>query len=994
MCSAVRGRTDLRVLLIALALCAPATAQVPQLLRDLNTAPPPEPSSWPSDFQAFGARVLFHAETTPTGGAMFVSDGTAANTALFLDHEPGPGGFDTRIWDLTPFGTGWIFASEDQRAGPEVWLTDGTPTGTRMLMQTHPGSTHAGPRSFTPLGNRMVFAAHDPTGGIEPWITDGTPMGTRRLIDLDPGVDSSSPQDLHSVPGRVVFSASDGQLGRELWATDGTSQGTVLCADILPGPLSSDPYVLGSLPNGDVVLGVVNAPVGGAALWVSDGTPAGTSPLNLPLTTARRATGLRVGNELWFIGFDPAHGDEPWATDGTAGGTRRLFEFVTGSGSANPRFLGVLPTGRVLVRAQDRLHVTDGTPAGTSLLAPTARLVSTDSCRLGNALLFRAGTSAAGEELWISDGTPAGTGLLADLRAGSASSSPFGFVPLGNRVVFAARDDLHGSEPWITDGTVAGTSLLVNLAASAPNQTAGSRPETGIDRAGRLGLLAATPDVAPWQSDGTTTGTTPLFTLPANQEMRQLNEDGNPRQFVVGGELVLLIDDATLGTRLWIDRGAGPMPGPTFATLPGSRPLLDSLVIGDSAWFSGQQLVHYRAGVATTVNFGGTGSPFAFGLSRLGQWAITSVFVQGVDGLWRCDGATPTLLHSFPGFRPEHLMPVRGRVYFTADDGNGAGLELWSTDGTPGGTTVLDLRPGPTWSWVQPLAALGNQLLFQDRDGASGANGLWLTDGTLAATVPFDPFPPGTTQGPIEVVVPCGPDRFAFVMDDGIHGREPWLLSGTGARLVADLVPGPGSADPRVAGATGEEFWIRTGGTAPMLWRSDGTTAGTTQVLAGAVCDSMFVESGGRLYLDHDEGMHGSEPWVVRTGASAQRIGAGCGIGNRVAWLESEDPVLGASFTLRGGGGPAGRLGAILLGLPAVTPSVLGSGCVLHLQAAGFGTLLFVADAAAPWSLSLPLPGTPALDDVQIVVQQVSGPSTNALGFELGDALRLTLGTF
>ena len=84
----------------------------------------------------------------------------------------------------------------------------------------------------------------------------------------------------------------------------------------------------------------------------------------------------------------------------------------------------------------------------------------------------------------------------------------------------------------------------------------------------------------------------------------------------------------------------------------------------------------------------------------------------------------------------------------------------------------------------------------------------------------------------------------------------------------------------------------------------------------------------------------------------------------------------------------------LLLGLPAATPSVLGSGCVLHLRPAGFVTLLSLVDAGSGWTLRLPLPNAPVLDDLQFVVQQVSGPSTNSLGFELGDALRLTLGTF
>jgi ELWxxDGT repeat protein len=41
--------------------------------------------------------------------------------------------------------------------------------------------------------------------------------------------------------------------------------------------------------------------------------------------------------------------------------------------------------------------------------------------------------------------------------------------------------------------------------------------------------------------------------------------------------------------------------------------------------------------------------------------------------------------------------------------------------------------------------------------------------------------------------------RLYFVADDGEHGRELWMSDGTydGTRIVEDLVPGPGSSNPR-----------------------------------------------------------------------------------------------------------------------------------------------------------------------------------------------------
>jgi ELWxxDGT repeat protein len=68
------------------------------------------------------------------------------------------------------------------------------------------------------------------------------------------------------------------------------------------------------------------------------------------------------------------------------------------------------------------------------------------------------------------------------------------------------------------------------------------------------------------------------------------------------------------------------------------------------------------------------------------------------------------------------LTGYQGRVYFFADDGT-SGRELWSSDGTSGGTQLVkDLNPGPvdgvdplddtTW----PLIGLGGGFVFAARD--------------------------------------------------------------------------------------------------------------------------------------------------------------------------------------------------------------------------------------------------------------------------------------
>ena len=82
-------------------------------------------------------------------------------------------------------------------------------------------------------------------------------------------------------------------------------------------------------------------------------------------------------------------------------------------------------------------------------------------------------------------------------------------------------------------------------------------------------------------------------------------------------------------------------------------------------------------------------------------------------------------------------------LYFAADDGV-RGLELWRSDGTEAGTTLVrDVNTTPLSSNPSWLTRVGDQVFFSatTRTGTGGSRGpkvtgLWKTDGTAAGTVP------------------------------------------------------------------------------------------------------------------------------------------------------------------------------------------------------------------------------------------------------------------
>ena len=84
------------------------------------------------------------------------------------------------------------------------------------------------------------------------------------------------------------------------------------------------------------------------------------------------------------------------------------------------------------------------------------------------------------------------------------------------------------------------------------------------------------------------------------------------------------------------------------------------------------------------------------------------------------------------------LVEFDGRAFFAADDGQ-SGSELWTSDGTAGGTELFsDLLPGIDGSQPSELTVVGTELFFTARD-ETGEFDLWKTDGTVSGTeVVFD----------------------------------------------------------------------------------------------------------------------------------------------------------------------------------------------------------------------------------------------------------------
>lgn len=435
---------------------APGSALAPVVTNDALAVE--LPSTLPGA-QATASRTLFSAVDPTNGRELWITDGTAAGTVLLRDINPGSAGSNPNAFQTV--GNHTVFVATTAANGAELWVTDGTSAGTQLLADINPGSTGSNIGAFFQLGNQLLFSANNGTSGTELWVTDGTAAGTTMLRDLVSGSGSSNPGGFVVVNGRVLFIASDG-TGPQIFQTDGTAAGTTQVTNIANFQIGG----LTSTGTRAIFQGATGAGSTDYELWATDGTSAGT----VRVRDINPGTGGSFPNAFAAIGTrvvftavsDPTNnpGGALWVTDGTTAGTQQLSS--TPGGTSYGLFNGYL-----YYIGAGNLWRTDGVTA--SLVSTVTPSGSPNFFAYNGRLYFVASDATNGTELWATDGTSGGTVLVRDINPGSANSAPGNFAQLGTNLLFAATDATNGRELWISDGTSAGTTLLSNINPGTAN---------------------------------------------------------------------------------------------------------------------------------------------------------------------------------------------------------------------------------------------------------------------------------------------------------------------------------------------------------------------------------------------------------------------------------------------------------------------------------------------------------------------------------------------
>lgn len=483
-----------------------------------------------------------------------------------------------------------------------------------------------------------------------------------------------------------------------------------------------------------------------------------------------------IGNRLIFNANSSGKGKEPHLSDGTAAGTFLVRDIFVGTNTSNAREFTALQIGNKTYAyyfannqgnsgALFSTNIANGFTSFIANVNPSNSASSTPGAGNGqflvnvNGTLFFSGQDPLGrQELFKSDGTTAGTVLVKDINTNKIGgftmpSNPEKLTNINGRLFFTADADFTGGaapvnrELWVSDGTAAGTYLVKDIYTGGS-----SNPNNLVLKDGLCYFFAYDGfNMSLWSSDGTTAGTRKVW-LPSGVKI-----DRSAGLVVANNLLYFVATDATRGKELWYSDGQVMMPTDVYPGAQSSNP-------------------HHLTNVGGVCYFVATSS-------------------AGAE-LWKSNGTSTVLVKDIQsgafGSSPKNLTAVKAQVngqptnllYFTAFTAAN-GRELWKSDGTSAGTTLVkDLNPSATSNSSQiseiaavPLLTNRDEVFMNGFDGDNNiGTELWHTNAS-------------TITPPVPRTVPsiCGSGAAVVKVDGAIAGQKyRWYLSASGGSVLKE----------------------------------------------------------------------------------------------------------------------------------------------------------------------------------------------------------------
>ncbi|MCR5862371.1 T9SS type A sorting domain-containing protein [Flavobacterium sp. J372] len=623
---------------------------------------------------------------------------------------------------------------------------------------------------------------------------------------------------------------------------------------------------------------------------MTDGTDAGTQTLtdfgqngfnnSLELFT--------FGNKLYYIAHTATYGHEIWVSDGTSAGTWLLKDINPGTSSSSPSKIIVFGSHFYFLANNgtngSELWRSDGTTQGTVLYKEfVPGMASAINYQPGTAtasyFVFTVGEAGGIRKFWRCDGSEAGT---YPLKTVSTSGQNFTNFAVFNDEVYMLGGDFNSeNQLWKTDGTVAGTTVVKNYQS---------------DTYRRLEYLTTGPGYLLFRIyDGSTSTYRPYISLGTEattgllSDVNVATDTSSPFKFCTAGNVVLFLGTTTKnGRELWSTDGTsdgtkmvadinrsrhGLHPyGDIYSSVLGNeivtirftdgtsnKPIItqnasNDFILLDNASTSAAN-VYYDEYYSPKKIFYNVGNKIVYKGIAYNSTGMELYATDGTpSGTSLIKDIAPGAAHSL-GEDNNLFMEYNGILYFNAND-QVHGKELWRTDGTPDGTyMVKDIRVGSQsgvmrqneYSSMKQYAVYNNMLYFIANDGTGDA--IWRTDGTANGTIMVMPVTSST------IIMGATTTKMFFISKVGQYSQGPdtiWSTDGTqaGTTLLKTYLINVNKFD--ISAVMNDEIYYNAweDEIGMGLAKSDGTVQGTVFIKPShPESINMIEKCGGHLYV-------------------------------------------------------------------------------------------------------------------------------------------------
>lgn len=740
------------------------------------------------------------------------------------------------------------------------------------------------PSDFVELNQKILFEATTENEGRELWVLSQNE--TTLLKDINPGknnaigtngyfgvIQSYFSESSVIIENTLYFIANDGTSDGEIWRTDGTTEGTEKVTDFLNYKI----YDLTLIDNSFYFLTIKNDSL---QVWKSDGTRNGTQLVKDGIPVRNHPTYQGKCNNTFIFTFQENlfGGSKVWRSDGTDIGTYEIAEGLDGNGSWQGGTLGMTQhieyKNELYFVSRRHLHRTDGTLENTKIVispnpASNELIEYGDAIEVNGKLYFSFFESENNHLfIWETDGTEGGSRIIYETN-GERYFMPSNLIKDGNSIFLTSYNNTGGTSLIrlnVTDYSVEYIKQLQDTSEKPFNfRTIERDPDYCIlEKIGENKIFCSAPNGRTnkrkgWVSSLTESTTTNITDL----------------------------DDVTYiinyGNSFFFSK--------------------ESQLNGHELWRSNES--HDNFFLHKNINRG------KFGLDNRPLFSLDSnlVFIAD-DGLWSYDGTSINLLKDirlggfhYSTFRPLVLSDL---VYFAINDSI-TGVELWKTNGTESGTSIVhDIIEGSGSSFPQHLTNHNGQVFFTiEKDGHYhlckatnsdveiiidlGSNmygvplmvtemksvgdylylvthrqGLWKSDGTESGTSLIKDF------NICDKLTDVNGTLF-FSATDVFKGEvELWKSDGTSinTKQVKDIEIGISSLPKDLFNFNGTLYFTAiTNENGRELWKSDGSESGTILIKdifpgsQSSLSNTDFCILNSHLYFSSKDNDNGYELW-------------------------------------------------------------------------------------------------------------------------------------